>query len=105
MINPAKKENLIYWFLPELWKCKYVLICAFVMSIILNALAFTPIIFIQIALDKVVGYKAAQLYMFVQSVIIALIFNNIIGYIREYIFNFVGDKIESRISSDIFINY
>ena len=91
------------WFLPELWNCKYVLICAFVISIILNALAFTPIIFIQIALDKVVGYKAVStLYVLTIGVIIALIFNSIIGYIREYIFNFVGDKIESRISSDIF---
>ena len=100
----SKERNFdLTWFFPELWKCKYVLICAFIISIILNALAFTPIIFIQIALDKVVGYKAVStLYVLTIGVIIALIFNSIIGYIREYIFNFVGDKIESRISSDIF---
>ena len=100
--SKERKFNLS-WFLPELWKCKYVLICAFIISIILNVLAFSPIIFIQIALDKVVGYKAVStLYVLTIGVIIALIFNSIIGYIREYIFNFVGDKIESRISSDIF---
>jgi len=93
----------VKWFLPELWNCRYVLICAFVFSILLNILAFTPIIFIQIALDKVVGYKAVStLYVLSVGVIVALFFNSIMGYIREYIFNYVGDKIESRISGDVF---
>jgi ATP-binding cassette subfamily B protein len=66
-------------------------------------LAFTPIIFIQIALDKVVGYKAVStLYVLSVGVIVALFFNSIMGFIREYIFNYVGDKIESRISGDVF---
>jgi len=93
----------VKWFLPELWNCRYVLICAFVISILLNILAFTPIIFIQIALDKVVGYKAVStLYVLSVGVIVALFFNSIMGFIREYIFNYVGDKIESRISGDVF---
>jgi ATP-binding cassette subfamily B protein len=36
------------------------------------------------------------------GVIVALMFNSMMGYIREYIFNFIGDKIESRISGDVF---
>ena len=71
----------VKWFLPELWNCRYVLICAFVFSILLNILAFTPIIFIQIALDKVVGYKAVStLYVLSVGVIVALFFNSIMGY-------------------------
>ncbi len=93
----------VNWFLPELWNCRFVLICAFLISIILNILAFTPIIFIQIALDKVVGYKAVStLYVLTGGVVVALFFNAVMGFIREYIFNYIGDKIESRISSDIF---
>jgi len=93
----------VKWFLPELWNCRYVLICAFIFSILLNILAFTPIIFIQISLDKVVGYKAeSTLYVLSVGVIVALMFNSMMGYIREYIFNFIGDKIESRISGDVF---
>ena len=66
-------------------------------------MAFTPIIFIQISLDKVVGYKAeSTLYVLSVGVIVALMFNSMMGYIREYIFNFIGDKIESRISGDVF---
>ena len=91
------------WFLPELWKCRYMLICAFVISILLNILSFTPIIFIQISLDKVVGYKAVStLYVLTAGVAIALIFNAIAGFIRDYIFNYIGDLLESRIATDIF---
>jgi len=91
------------WFLPELWKCRYLLLCAFIISILLNILSFTPIIFIQIALDKVVGYKAVStLYVLTAGVVVALLFNAIVGFIRDYIFNYIGDILESRIATDIF---
>ena len=93
----------VKWFLPELWKCRYMLLCAFIISILLNILSFTPIIFIQIALDKVVGYKAVStLYVLTAGVVVALIFNAIMGFIRDYIFNYIGDLLESRIATDIF---
>jgi len=91
------------WFLPELWKCRYLLLCAFIISILLNILSFTPIIFIQIALDKVVGYKAVStLYVLTAGVAVALLFNAIVGFVRDYIFNYIGDILESRIATDIF---
>ena len=91
------------WFLPELWKCRYLLLCAFIISILLNILSFTPIIFIQISLDKVVGYKAVStLYVLTAGVVVALLFNAIVGFIRDYIFNYIGDILESRIATDIF---
>jgi len=93
----------VKWFLPELWKCRYMLLCAFIISILLNILSFTPIIFIQIALDKVVGYKAiSTLYVLTAGVVVALIFNAIMGFVRDYIFNYIGDILESRIATDIF---
>ena len=91
------------WFLPELWKCRYLLLCAFIISILLNILSFTPIIFIQISLDKVVGYKAVStLYVLTAGVAVALLFIAIVGFVREYIFNYIGDILESRIATDIF---
>ena len=93
----------VKWFIPELWKCRYMLLCAFIISILLNILSFTPIIFIQISLDKVVGYKAlSTLYVLTAGVAVALIFQAIVGFIRDYIFNYIGDIIESRIATDIF---
>jgi len=102
-IESKERPFDVKWFLPELWKCRYMLLCAFIISILLNILSFTPIIFIQIALDKVVGYKAiSTLYVLTAGVVVALIFNAIMGFIRDYIFNYIGDILESRIATDIF---
>jgi len=93
----------VSWFWPELWRSRYLLVAAFGLSLVLNGLAFAPIIFIQIALDKVVGYKATTtLYVLSAGVVMALGFNAVLGYIREYLFNFVGDRIEARIAGDVF---
>jgi len=102
-IESKERPFDLKWFLPELWKCRYLLLCAFIISILLNILSFTPIIFIQIALDKVVGYKAVStLYVLTAGVVVALLFNAIVGFIRDYIFNYIGDILESRIATDIF---
>lgn len=102
-IESKERPFDVKWFLPELWKCRYLLLCAFIISILLNILSFTPIIFIQISLDKVVGYKAlSTLYVLTSGVIVALIFNAIMGFIRDYIFNYIGDMLESRIATDVF---
>ena len=102
-IESKERPFDLKWFLPELWKCRYMLLCAFIISILLNILSFAPIIFIQIALDKVVGYKAiSTLYVLTAGVVVALIFNAIMGFIRDYIFNYIGDILESRIATDIF---
>jgi len=102
-IESKERPFDLKWFLPELWKCRYLLLCAFIISILLNILSFTPIIFIQISLDKVVGYKAVStLYVLTAGVVVALLFNAIVGFIRDYIFNYIGDILESRIATDIF---
>ena len=102
-IESKERPFDLKWFLPELWKCRYLLLCAFIISILLNILSFTPIIFIQIALDKVVGYKAVStLYVLTAGVVVALLFNAIVGFVRDYIFNYIGDILESRIATDIF---
>ncbi len=102
-IESKERPFDVKWFLPELWKCRYMLLCAFIISILLNILSFTPIIFIQIALDKVVGYKAVStLYVLTAGVVVALLFNAIVGFVRDYIFNYIGDILESRIATDIF---
>ncbi len=102
-IESKERPFDVKWFLPELWKCRYMLLCAFIISILLNILSFTPIIFIQISLDKVVGYKAiSTLYVLTAGVVVALLFNAIMGFVRDYIFNYIGDMLESRIATDIF---
>ena len=54
--QPSKERLFDFdWFLPEFVRFKWLFFVAFLMSLILHGIAFAPIIFIQIALDKVVG--------------------------------------------------
>ena len=58
---------------------------------------------IQISLDKVLNFGAVStLYILVMGVCAALIFNGILGYVRDYVINFISTSIEARLSGDIF---
>tara|TARA_E500000178_G_C17004343_1_gene747370 strand:- start:101 stop:2245 length:2145 start_codon:yes stop_codon:yes gene_type:complete len=101
---PSMDRSFDYdWFLPELMRFKWLFAMAFLMSLILHSIAFAPIIFIQISLDKVVGYQAtATLYVLTVGVFLALIFSGVMGYLRDYIVNIFGAAIDARLSGDLF---
>ena len=101
---PSMDRSFDYdWFLPELMRFKWLFAMAFLMSLILHSIAFAPIIFIQISLDKVVGYQAtATLYVLTVGVFLALIFSGIMGYLRDYIVHIFGAAIDARLSGDLF---
>jgi ATP-binding cassette subfamily B protein len=80
-----------------------VLFLTFIVSIIVHALGIAPIIFIQISLDKVLGYEAkATLYVLTAAVTIALIFLGVLGFVRDYVINHISSSIEARLSGDAF---
>ncbi len=101
---PSMDRSFDYdWFIPEIMRFKWLFAMAFVMSLILHSIAFAPIIFIQISLDKVVGYQAtATLYVLTIGVFLALVFSGIMGYLRDYIVNIFGSAIDARLSGDLF---
>ena len=102
--QPSKERLFDFdWFLPELVRFKWLFAVAFLMSLILHGIAFAPIIFIQIALDKVVGYQAmSTLYVLTIGVFFALVFSGIMGYLRDYIVNVFAASLEARMSGDLF---
>ena len=91
------------WFLPELYRFKGVMAVTFVISLILHALGIAPIIYIQISLDKVLGYQAtATLYVLTAAVTLALLFNGLLKYGRDYVINHICTTIEARLTGDVF---
>ncbi len=102
--NPSTDRPFDWqWFLPELYRFKGVMALTFVISLLLHALGITPIIYIQISLDKVLGYEAtATLYVLTAAVTLALIFNGILSYGRDYVINHICTTIEARLTGDIF---
>lgn len=91
------------WFSPELLRHKGLLLMVLGLSLVVHALAFTPIIFIQIALDKVLGYKATStLYVLTAGVVLAVLFNGLLGYLRDRLMRHVAVTIEARLAADSF---
>ncbi len=91
------------WFYPELSRFKGALFFTFIISVLVHALGIAPIIFIQIALDKVLGYEAVgTLYVLTGAVTIALLFLGVLGFVRDYVVNHVTSVIEARLTGDAF---
>ena len=91
------------WFLPELYRFKGIMAVTFLISLILHGTALAPIIYIQIALDKVLGYEAmSTLYVLTSGVVLVLIFNGFLTYGRDYVINHISTVIEARLTGDLF---
>ncbi len=92
-----------WWFLPEFGRFKSTLFLTFIMSLIVHALGVAPIIYIQISLDKVLGYEATStLYVLTAGIIIALVFSGILAFARDFIINHIATVIEARLTGDAF---
>lgn len=100
----SKDKNFdLNWFLPEFYRFRWLILAAFIMSLILHGLALSPIVYIQIALDKVLGYSATStLYVLTGAVCLALIFNGLLTYARDYIIAYISTTIEARLTGDVF---
>ncbi len=91
------------WFLPELYRFKGIMAVTFIIAVILHLLGIAPIIYIQIALDKVLGYEAVStLYVLTGGAVLVLLFSGILTYGRDYVIEHISVVIESRLTGDVF---
>ena len=91
------------WFLPELYRFKGIMAVAFIVAIIGHAVGIAPIIYIQISLDKVLGYEAmSTLYVLTAGVVLLLLFNGVLAYGRDYVIEHISTAIEARLTGDLF---
>ena len=91
------------WLIGELVRNKAVLAQVIVVGLLVNLLALVPAVFIMIVLDKVVNYEAySTLYVITCGVMFAYIINGFLGYIRTYILDFLGQKIDAKLSVKAF---
>jgi len=91
------------WFLPEFRRFSGTLVLLFIMSLLIHALGVAPIIYIQIALDKVLGYQATStLYVLTGGMVVALLFLAALNYSRDYVIHHISSRIEARLAGDSF---
>lgn len=91
------------WFWPEITRHRSLLILVVIASLLLHGLAFVPIIYLKIALDKVLVYRATQtLWVLTGGVVAALGVNALIGLGRDSLLRHMARAVEARIAGDSF---
>ena len=74
-----------------------------IVGLILNIFAVIPAVFMMLVLDKVVNYEAySTLYVITSGVIVAYIFNGILGYLKSYLLDFFPKKLKQSLSVKVF---
>ncbi len=96
-------ELKLSWLIGESLRNKSVITQVVVVALILNIFAVIPAVFMMLVLDKVVNYEAySTLYVITSGVIVAYIFNGILGYLRAYLLDFLSQKVEAKLSVRVF---
>ena len=91
------------WLIGESFRNKSVVFQLIIVALILNIFAVVPAVFMMLVLDKVVNYEAySTLYVITSGVVVAYIFNGILGYLKSYLLDFFSQKIEAKLSVRVF---
>ena len=96
-------ELKIGWLIGESFRNKSVVVQVVIVALILNIFAVIPAVFMMLVFDKVVNYEAySTLYVITSGVVVAYIFNGILGYLKSYLLDFFSQKIEAKLSVRVF---
>ena len=92
-------ELKLGWLIGESFRNKSVMVQVVIVALILNIFAVIPAVFMMLVLDKVVNYEAySTLYVITSGVVVAYIFNGILGYLKTYLLDFFSQKVEAKLS-------
>jgi ATP-binding cassette, subfamily B, bacterial HlyB/CyaB len=92
------EENFGFgWFLDEIARMKSVFGQVGLIALILHVLAFVPPIFTMIVLDKVITFRSEDtLHVLFVGVVLAIVFNAVLGYVRSLLLLYATSKIDVR---------
>ncbi len=96
-------ELSLSWLIGESLRNRSVMVQVVIVGLILNIFAVIPAVFMMLVLDKVVNYEAySTLYVITSGVVVAYIFNGILGYLKTYLLDFFSQKVEAKLSVKVF---
>lgn len=93
----------IKWFLPELFRQRTFLRDVAIAALVLHILALSLPIFTQLVIDKVIVHQAySTLYVLTGGVVLALVFEAVFSYLRQYFLLHATNKIDIRLAQKTF---
>jgi subfamily B ATP-binding cassette protein HlyB/CyaB len=91
------------WFIPEILKQKVAFRDIAICALMLTLLALASPIFFQLVIDKVLVHQSAStLWVLAIGIVIALIFDAVFGFLRQYLMLAATNKIDMRLTRRTF---
>jgi ATP-binding cassette, subfamily B, bacterial HlyB/CyaB len=91
------------WFIPDLWRQRAHLRDVAVTAVMLYGFALAMPIFFQLVIDKVlVHHSYSTLYVLLVGVVIFVVFEAILQFLRQYLLLYATNKIDIRLASRVF---
>ncbi|MDX2143149.1 MAG: peptidase domain-containing ABC transporter [Rhodospirillaceae bacterium] len=91
------------WFMPEVIRNRRYLRDVAIAAMMTNIIGIATPLFFQIIIDKVIPHQSYQtLFAVVLAFILALIFDGVFSYMRQYLLLFASNKIDARLAARTF---
>jgi ATP-binding cassette subfamily B protein len=100
--DPAQPFGL-RWFIPEILKQKAAFRDIFIAALAMHVLSLASPIFFQLVIDKVLTHQSqTTLWVLAVGIVIALIFEAVLGYVRQMLTIAASNKIDMRLTRRTF---
>lgn len=91
------------WFVPELFRQKHLLRDVAIAALVMHVLALAVPIFIQLVIDKVIVHRGySTLYVLTGGVMLALAFEAVFSFLRQYLLLNATNRIDIRLALKTF---
>lgn len=99
----TKQPFSLKWFLPEMFRQRTAFVDVAVAALFIHLIALVVPLYFQIVIDKVlVNYAVQTLHVLTVGIVVALIFDSILGYLRSYLLLHATSKIDIRVATRTF---
>jgi ATP-binding cassette subfamily B protein len=101
--HESSQEFNLRWFIPEIWRQKRIFFEIAGIALFIHLLALAVPLYFQIIVDKVlVNNTLNTLHVLTIGVISIIIFEGILGFLRDYLLTFATSKIDMRLATRTF---
>lgn len=91
------------WFIPEIWRQRRLFRDVVVAALALHLLALALPIFFQLVIDRVLTHQSySTLYVLAIGVSIAIVFETVFGFLRQYLLLYATNKVDLRLATRVF---
>ncbi len=102
-IEDERKPFGFSWFIPELLKHKKIWRDVLLASLLIQLMALATPLFTQVIIDKVIVHQTQSTLIVIGiGMVMFMIFNAVMSWVRQYLVNHTGNRIDSVLGTHVF---